>query len=74
MTDLSEELRMPTPCPSCGSHRVRVSEVHNPDNKVFCSSCNTYRGIYSEFEEELRTAPKSEKERLIEEAVNKKDS
>ncbi|MFC0266423.1 hypothetical protein [Kushneria aurantia] len=72
MDDLSEEMRMPTPCPECGNHRVRLSEVRNPDDKVFCSSCNTFRGLYSELQQELQEKPKSNAEALIEKAVNQK--
>ncbi|MCM2971736.1 MULTISPECIES: hypothetical protein [Larsenimonas] len=72
MNDLSEEMRMPSPCPECGSHRVRLSQVHNPEDKVFCSSCNTQRGLYSDLKRELIESPKSTKEALIEEAANKK--
>ncbi|OHV12828.1 hypothetical protein [Kushneria phosphatilytica] len=72
MPDLSEEKRMPTPCPECGSHRVRLSEVHNPTDKVFCSSCNTLRGEYSDLEKELLEKPRSEAEELLEAAANSK--
>lgn len=72
MNDLSEEMRMPTPCPQCGSHSVRVSEVHNPDDKVFCSSCNTLRGQYADLRKELDDKPKSKTEQLLEDVVNKK--
>ncbi|WP_456269831.1 hypothetical protein M1D97_06035 [Kushneria sp. AK178] len=72
MGDLSEEMRMPTACPECGSHSVRLSEVKNPADKVFCSSCNTVRGIYSDLKKELENKPKSESEKLLEEVVNKK--
>ncbi|RKQ97017.1 hypothetical protein C7446_2433 [Kushneria sinocarnis] len=72
MPDLSEEMRMPTPCPECGSHRVRLSEVHNPTDKVFCSSCNTLRGEYSDLKRELQEQPRSEAESLLEEAANRK--
>lgn len=74
MGDLSEEMRMPTACPECGSHSVRLSEVKNPDDKVFCSSCNTVRGQYADLQKELQNKPKSEAERLLEEVVNKKDN
>ena len=72
MGDLSEEMRMPTACPECGSHSVRLSEARNPDDKVFCSSCNTLRGQYADLQKELDNKPKSEAERLLEEVVNKK--
>ncbi|WP_445619146.1 hypothetical protein ACUN8C_10350 [Kushneria sp. Sum13] len=74
MGDLSEEMRMPTACPECGSHSVRLSEAHNPDDKVFCSSCNTLRGQYADLQKELESKPKSEAERLLEEVVNKKSN
>ncbi|ARS53561.1 hypothetical protein [Kushneria konosiri] len=72
MGDLSEEMRMPTPCPECGSHSVRLSEVRNPTDKVFCSSCNTVRGQYADLQKEIENKPKSEAEELLEEVVNKK--
>ncbi|WP_438768066.1 hypothetical protein [Kushneria sp. TE3] len=72
MGDLSEEMRMPTACPECGSHSVRLSEVKNPADKVFCSSCNTVRGQYADLQKELQKKPKSEAEQLLEEVVNKK--
>ncbi|MCM2130283.1 hypothetical protein [Larsenimonas rhizosphaerae] len=72
MSDLSEEMRMPTPCPDCGSHRVRLSQIHNPEDKVFCSSCNSLRGTYSDLKKELIEEPKSQKEALIEEVANRK--
>ncbi|WP_299258240.1 hypothetical protein [uncultured Kushneria sp.] len=74
MGDLSEEMRMPTACPECGSHSVRLSEARNPDDKVFCSSCNTLRGQYADLQKELENKPKSETERLLEEVVNKKSN
>ncbi|WP_189514757.1 hypothetical protein [Kushneria pakistanensis] len=72
MGDLSEELRMPTACPECGSHSVRLSETRNPDDKVFCSSCNTLRGQYADLQKELETEPKSKAEQLLEKVVNTK--
>ncbi|MFD2190624.1 hypothetical protein [Pistricoccus aurantiacus] len=72
MADLSEDFRLPEPCPQCGSHRVRASQVHNPDDKVFCASCNTYRCLYWEAEEMLDKDSRSEKEKLIEEVENRK--
>lgn len=74
MGDLSEEMRMPTACPECGSHSVRLSEARNPDDKVFCSSCNTLRGQYADLQKELESKPKSEAERLLEEVVNTKSN
>lgn len=71
MHDLSEEFRLPVGCPNCGSHLMRVSEVHNPDDKVFCASCNTYVCLYHEAETILRQGPGSESEALIEKAVNR---
>lgn len=72
MNDLSEEMRMPTPCSECGTHRVRLSEVRNPDDRVFCSSCNTFRGQYADLSKQLEKKPKSEAEELLEAAVNQK--
>jgi len=68
--DLSEDFRLPVGCPSCGSHLMRVSEVHNPDDKVFCASCNAYVCLYHEAQEILRKGPGSESEALLEKAVN----
>ncbi len=72
MGDLSEEMRMPSACPECGSHSVRLSEARNPDDKVFCSSCNTLRGQYADLQRELESAPKGKTEQLLEAVVNKK--
>lgn len=74
MHDLSEDIRLPEGCPNCGSHRVRVSQVKNPDDKVFCASCNTVIGLYAEVKERLNKASTSEAEQLLEEAANKKSS
>ncbi|MGM0783766.1 MAG: hypothetical protein ACQEUM_06620 [Pseudomonadota bacterium] len=71
MTDLSEELRLPVGCPSCGSHLFRASQVHNPDDKVFCASCKRYLCLYSEAKELLRLGPGDEREALIEHVVNR---
>lgn len=74
MHDLSEDIRLPEGCPNCGSHRARVSQVRNPDDKVFCASCNTVIGLYAEVKERLNKASTSEAEQLLEEAANKKSS
>ncbi|MBD3896917.1 hypothetical protein IEI94_13755 [Halomonas sp. ML-15] len=74
MHDLSEDIRLPDGCPNCGSHRARVSRVGNPDDKVFCASCNTVIGLYGEVKERLIKASPGEAEQLLEEAANKKSS
>lgn len=74
MHDLSEDIRLPDGCPNCGSHRMRVSQVKNPDDKVFCASCNTFVCLYAEASERLRHAPTSEAEALLEKAANQKKS
>lgn len=71
MRDLSEEFRLPVGCPNCGSHLMRVSQVHNPDDKVFCASCNTYVCLYADAQKILKKGPGSESEALLEEAVNR---
>ncbi|WP_163559669.1 hypothetical protein [Halomonas sp. NO4] len=71
MTDLSEELRLPVACPDCGSHLFKVSQVHNPDDRVFCTSCRRYLCLYHEAQEILRLGPCSEREALIEKVVNR---
>ncbi|SHF21061.1 hypothetical protein SAMN02745148_02043 [Modicisalibacter ilicicola DSM 19980] len=71
VSDFAEEFRLDKPCPSCGSHLMRVSQEKNPDDKVFCASCNTYVCLYREAEERLDNDPKSEKEELIESVTNK---
>ncbi|SDG43356.1 hypothetical protein SAMN05216571_11350 [Onishia taeanensis] len=71
MPDLSEDFRLPVGCPNCASHRMRVSQVHNPDDKVFCASCNTPVCLYHEAEEIIRKGAGSESEALLEEAANR---
>ncbi|MFC3281998.1 hypothetical protein [Litchfieldella rifensis] len=71
MHDLSEEFRLPVGCPNCGSHLMRVSQVHNPDDKVFCASCNTHVCLYADAMKILEKGPGSESEALLEEAVNR---
>ncbi|SFH17835.1 hypothetical protein [Modicisalibacter xianhensis] len=71
MSDFSTEFRLPKGCPNCGSHRMRVSQARNPDDKVFCSSCNTYVCLYREAEDRLDNDPKSQSEEMIEKATNK---
>ncbi|MBZ9559958.1 MULTISPECIES: hypothetical protein [Modicisalibacter] len=68
--DLSQDFRLPVGCPKCGSHLMRVSEVHNPDDKVFCASCNAYVCLYHEAQEIMKKGPGSESEALLEKAVN----
>ncbi|MGB8711959.1 MAG: hypothetical protein WCD50_02405 [Onishia taeanensis] len=71
MPDLSEDFRLPVGCPNCSSHRMRVSQVHNPDDKVFCASCNTHVCLYHEAQEIIRKGAGSESEALLEEAANR---
>lgn len=71
MPDLSEELRIPESCPQCGSQRVRVSQVHNPDDKVFCASCGTYLFLYSEVQRMREKGADSETEELLEQVANR---
>ncbi|WP_148253653.1 hypothetical protein [Aidingimonas lacisalsi] len=71
MPDLSEDFRLPVGCRYCGSHRMRVSEVHNPDDKVFCASCNHYVCLYADAKQILEKGPGSESEALLEEAANR---
>jgi hypothetical protein len=71
MSDLSTDIRLPVGCPDCGSHRMRVSRVGNPDDKVFCASCRRYVCLYHEAEEILRKGPGSESEALLEKAANR---
>lgn len=72
MQDLSEDFRLSEGCPNCGSHRVRVSQVRNPDDKVYCASCKSFICLYGEARDRLGKADVSEAEALIETAVNKK--
>lgn len=74
MHDLSKDIRLPDGCPNCGSHRARVSQVGNPDDKVFCASCNTVIGLRADVMERVTKASPSEAEQLLEEAANKKPS
>ncbi|MGR2739698.1 hypothetical protein ACUY1T_14715 [Billgrantia sp. Q4P2] len=69
--DISEELRLPVACPSCGSHLYRVSKVHNPDDKVFCASCKRFLCLYHEAQTMLEKGPSDELEAMIEEVVNR---
>lgn len=68
---LSENLRLPKPCPECGSHVMRVPSTKNPDEKVHCASCRTYICLYAEALVMLEKTPRSEDESLMEEAVNR---
>lgn len=70
MPDLSTDFRLPVACPNCGSHRMRVSQVKNPDDKVFCASCNRYVCLYHEAQTVLQQGPGSDSEALIEKAAN----
>lgn len=70
MIDSSEEFRLPNGCPNCGSHRMRVSKARDPEDKVFCASCNTYVCLYEEARDRLDNDPKSESEELIERVTN----
>jgi transcription elongation factor Elf1 len=70
---LSEDLRLPFACPSCGSHLMRVSQVKNPDDKVHCASCHRFICLYHEAETALEHGPSSETEALIEKVTNRKD-
>ncbi|GHC38615.1 hypothetical protein [Aidingimonas halophila] len=71
MPDLSEDFRLPVGCRNCGSHHMRVSEVHNPDDRVFCASCNRYVCLYTEAMEILNQGPGSESEALLEKAAHR---
>lgn len=71
MPDLSEDLRLPEACPNCGSHLYRVSEAHNPDDKVVCASCNHHLCSYEEAAKMLKEGSSSESEALIEKVVNR---
>nr|CDQ33393.1 hypothetical protein BN993_02833 [Virgibacillus halodenitrificans] len=68
--DFSVELRLPKACPNCGSHKVTVSQAQKPDDRVFCSSCNTEIGDYQTAKKMLDEMPRSENEQLIEDVVN----
>ncbi|MGC3874765.1 hypothetical protein ACPF7Z_16000 [Halomonas sp. GXIMD04776] len=70
-SDFAQEFRLDKPCPNCGNHRMRVSQEKNPDDKVFCGSCNTFVCLYREAQDRLENDPKSEKEELIERVSNK---
>lgn len=70
---LSENLRLPKPCPVCGSHTMRVPSTHNPDERVHCASCRTYICLYSDALAMLEKEPRSEEESLIEDVVNRDD-
>ncbi|GHE20313.1 hypothetical protein C1H70_16470 [Halomonas urumqiensis] len=72
MTGLSTDFRLPVACPTCGSHRMRVSQVRNPDDKVFCASCTRYVCLYHEACKVIDRGPGSESEALIEAAANRK--
>lgn len=71
MSDFSKEFRLPRGCPNCGSHLMRVSAARDPDDKVFCASCNSYVCLYREAQSRLDNDAKSEKEELIERVTNK---
>ncbi|PMR77921.1 hypothetical protein [Billgrantia endophytica] len=71
MSDISEDLRLPVACPSCGSHLYRVSQVRNPGDKVFCASCKRYLCPYHEAVDLLKEGPGSETEAMIEKVVNR---
>lgn len=68
---LSEDLRLPVACPSCGSHLMRVSSVKNPDDQVRCASCHRFVCLWHEAQSALSKGPGSESEALIEKAVNR---
>lgn len=71
MSGLSVDFRLPVACPNCGNHRMRVSQVKNPDDKVFCASCSRYVCLYHEAATILQQGPGSESEALIEKAANR---
>ncbi|WP_158772719.1 hypothetical protein [Cobetia sp. L2A1] len=71
MPDLSEELRIPKACSDCGSHLVRVSQVHNPDDKVFCASCGAYICLYADVSKMREEGADSEAEELLEQVANR---
>lgn len=73
MSGLSENFRLPIACPSCGSHLMRVSQVRNPDDKVFCASCSRFVCLHHEACTVLQQGPSRESEALIEQAVNRGD-
>lgn len=68
---LSEDFRLPVGCPACGSHLMRVSRVHNPDDRVHCASCQRFVCLYHEAQTVLQKGPGSDSEALIEAAVNR---
>lgn len=70
MSGLSTDFRLPVACPNCGSHRMRVSQVKNPDDKVFCASCTRYVCLYHEACKAIDLGPGSDSEALIEKAAN----
>ena len=73
MSGLSTDFRLPSGCLTCGSHLMRVSQVKNPDDKVFCASCQRFVCLWHEAETALEHGPASETEALIEKATNRKD-
>ncbi len=71
MSGLSEKFRLPVACPSCGSHRMGVSQVKNPDDKAFCTSCSRFVCLYHEAGTVLQQGSGSEA--LIVQAANRGD-
>lgn len=72
MSDFSVEFRMPKGCPNCGNHMMKVSQEKNPDDRVFCTSCNTNVCAWADAEQILAETPRSEAEQLIEDVMNNK--
>lgn len=72
MSGLSVDFRLPVACPSCGSHRMRVSQVKNPDDQVFCASCSQRVCLYHQACTILQQGPGSESEALLEKVTNAK--
>jgi len=68
---LSEDVRLPVACPGCGSHRMRVSQVKNPDDKVFCASCHRFICLWHEAQTVMHKGACDESEKLIEKAFNR---
>ncbi|KFF47657.1 hypothetical protein GY26_18625 [Gammaproteobacteria bacterium MFB021] len=63
---------MPKGCPNCGSHMMKVSQAKQPDDRVFCTSCNTDVCAWDQAERILEETPRSESEQLIEDVINNK--
>ncbi|MFG6136451.1 MULTISPECIES: hypothetical protein [Halomonas] len=68
---LSEDLRLPVGCPSCGSQLMRVSSIKKPDDRVHCASCQRFVCLYHDACKVLKKGPGSESEALIEKAFNR---